>query len=139
MRFRKCVVALLVLCLLAAIPALAEGLEIEEEPILPESEEIGVAVARLTHRLLQFPDADAGILAQRVVDEAAVLLDRKLVLVADDEDALTLYAAQKTLMNQGVDGIAYRDAVDAEGLTEEKFRDAVAFFVERCRNQKTGN
>ena len=40
MRFRKCVVALLVLCLLAAIPALAEGLEIEEEPILPESEEI---------------------------------------------------------------------------------------------------
>ena len=50
---------------------------------------------------------------------------------------------QAMLIARGIvktaDEKAYGFAVDAEGLTEEKFRDAVAFFVEHCRNQKTGN
>ena len=40
MCFRKWFAVLLALCVIVVVPALAEGLEIEEEPVLPESEDI---------------------------------------------------------------------------------------------------
>ena len=108
MRFRKCVVALLVLCLLAAIPALAEGLEIEEEPILPESEEIDFT-----------DDSIVGEDIDNTVEEEDFMLSHDEPMDEGYADFLTEGDANPTEV-----------PIDAEHFPDNIFRDHVYYYFD---------